>query len=246
MKRQLWVLAGVLALVVMVPLLAQQQPPGQRGAAQGAVQAPPAPRRARPGRRPARRAGWRPRSRAWTRRGGRTNHERGVAAQDPGGLHAHLQRKGPHRLAHQQVEPPRHHSRLPRPARRHRRNAATVRRRRNPDDGQEVQERRGLHGGQAGLGLRQWVVLLDRRGWRRLPDHARLPAGGHDGGRCVRRAADGRQHERAGLGESHAGAAPGDPDEADRELAEGLEAGSVECRARTDRRESAPHHHVAQ
>jgi hypothetical protein len=55
-----------------------------------------------------------------------------------------------------------------------------------------------------------------------------------------------RQHERAGLGESHAGAAPGDPDTADRELAEGLEAGSVECRARSDRGEPAPHHHVAQ
>ena len=44
MRKQFWVFAGVLALVVVVvPLLAQQQPPGQRGAAQGAVQAPPAP-----------------------------------------------------------------------------------------------------------------------------------------------------------------------------------------------------------
>ena len=43
MRKQQWVLAGVLALVVvMVPLFAQQQPPGQRGAAQGAVQAAPA------------------------------------------------------------------------------------------------------------------------------------------------------------------------------------------------------------
>ena len=41
MKKQLWVLAGILAIgVVVIPLFAQQPAPAQPGAAQGAVQAP--------------------------------------------------------------------------------------------------------------------------------------------------------------------------------------------------------------
>jgi len=44
MKKLLWGLAGILAIgVVVIPLFAQQPPPGQRGAAQGTMQTPAAP-----------------------------------------------------------------------------------------------------------------------------------------------------------------------------------------------------------
>ena len=117
--------------------------------------------------------------------------------EGPARVHADLQREGPHRLARQQDQPPRHDARLPRRPRRDRRHAEPARRQRHrqgrhPADRQEVQERRSLHGGQARLGLRQRPVPALQRGRRSLPGDARLPARRHDG-RHLRRGPEGRR-----------------------------------------------------
>ena len=113
----------------------------------------------------------------------------------PDGFHADLQRQGPDRLAHQQDEPSRHDARLRGAARRDRRHAESARQGRHPAHRQEVQERRGLHRGQAGLGLRQRPVPALERGRRSLPGHARLPAGRRHG-RHLRRASEGRDQRQ--------------------------------------------------
>ena len=107
----------------------------------------------------------------------------------------HLQRQRPVWLARQQDESSRHDTRLSGPARPHRRHAEPYRPGRNPPDRQEVQELRGLHGGQAGLGLRQRIVPAIERSRRGLSGHARLPAGRRDG-RHLRRAPDGPETRR--------------------------------------------------
>ncbi len=62
----------------------------------------------------------------------------------------------------------------------------------------------------------------------RLPGHAGLPARRDDGGRRLRRDDPGRQHERAWLGEPDTEQRQEIQSDENRDLAEGLEAGSVE------------------
>ena len=115
-------------------------------------------------------------------------------------IHADLQRQGSDRLARQQDEPSRHDAGLPRPPRADRRHPESARQGRHPADRQEIQELRGLHRGQAGLGLRQRPVPPLERGRRGVSGHARLPAGRRHG-RHLRRTAEGRdQRQCAGAG----------------------------------------------
>ena len=178
MKKLLWGLAGILAIgVVVIPLFAQQPPPGQRGGAQGTVQTPAAPTAqgtpqatGQPGAQAAGRAGQAPGAQA---AGRGMMMGRGVQAipttfeeplpKVPVGFTPIFNGKD---LTGWHISKTNHHGTTPDYHVVHGMIVATqqpIGPGRHPADRQEVQKRRGLHGGQAGLGLRRRVVLLGGR-----------------------------------------------------------------------------------
>ena len=80
--------------------------------------------------------------------------------------------------------------------------------RRHPADRQEIQERRALHGSEAGLWLRQRPVLPVERSGRCVPGDDGLPAGWFDW-RHLRGRARGRGRPRQRAGSCRGGARPG-------------------------------------